>query len=55
MRQIECDSGASTMAEVVLIYEKEVNKNLSHFGMQLTGQVESHKQLIRAITAVIAF
>jgi hypothetical protein len=43
------------MGEIVLIYEREVNKNLAYYGMQLTGQAVSHIQLVRAITAVLAF
>lgn len=55
MRQIESEIGASTMGEVVLCYEQEISKKQTYYGLLLEGQVKSHIQLIRAITAVIAF
>jgi hypothetical protein len=55
MRQIECDRDASIMGEVVIRYEELLNSNPIRYGNQLEGETFSHIQLMRAVTAVIAF
>lgn len=47
------------MGQVVQKYEKLLDEDnqqsRANYGMGIEGQVESHKQLVRTITAIIAF